>query len=93
MAIVRVPIWFRGSIAAATTVAVVLLLSACNPYPGGGIVSTVDAVDFGNPLLIPPSIPTATESSTSPLNRVRANLLPADRPQHGVSMATTWAPR
>lgn len=54
MAIVRVPVWFRGSIAAATTVAVVLSLSACNPYPGGGIVSTVDAVDFNNPLVIPP---------------------------------------
>jgi len=54
MTVVRNPGWVRGSIAVATAFTVVVALSACDPYPGGGIVSTIGAVDFSNPLAIPP---------------------------------------
>ena len=52
-----------GATSVVAAFALTLALAACDPLPGGGVVSTVGEVDFASPLRIPPLAESTTDDA------------------------------
>lgn len=63
----RRPLATRITVAVAAVAAMAIAFAGCSGDPGAGIINTVGAVDFSNPLLIPPLAPSVelTDGSRS----------------------------